>query len=152
MPSMQEIVKSSELPIKKELATRGIIYFSTIIAGPLGGCYFIGRNFKALGNCKEAKKWYLWGILSTLLLFGLIAILPQTWLKHVPHIIVPAIYAAIIGSYFTKLQGKLVTDKIAEGWKKYAWYKALGLTILCCLVMFLLVGVLILMVPQNVLS
>lgn len=122
----QTTVSSKE----KKLCTITDIQFATFLGGPLCGFYFISKNFDTLGNKTEAKKNLFYGLLFTAILFSSLILIPDKILNHVPHVIVPILFASIIGVYAKILQKNEIEKGLLSGVKKYPTLKVILISLL----------------------
>src|SRR3989338_3835782 len=95
-----EMVTQSTIGNDKKFYSKMWIVIGTLIGGPLAGCYYLSRNFKSLGNSVLAKTALLTGIYSTLLVFGLVVLIPKSLSDRIPSYTIPLVYTILIYQYF----------------------------------------------------
>jgi len=134
---------------KFKIYTIGWITFATYIGGTLAGCYLIGENFKNLGNKDLAERMFKIGIMSTILIFGVIAFIPENIVDKIPNELIPFTYTTIIYLYIRKFQGKSIKEHIENGGLKYSGWKVLGISILSVIASLLYLFILIILIPEN---
>ncbi len=134
---------------KVKLYTIGWVTLATYIGGPLAGCYLMSENFKNLGNKDLAERMFKIGIMSTILLFGGIAFIPESILDKIPNEIIPFTYTTIIYLYIRKFQGKSIKEHIENGGLKYSGWKVIGISISSVIVSLLYLFILIMLIPEN---
>ncbi|NQZ42837.1 MAG: hypothetical protein HRT65_00875 [Flavobacteriaceae bacterium] len=111
---------------------------ATFLGGPLAAGYMIGENFKALEQPQAAKKSLWIGVLSTVILFGGIFMLPKAIVDRIPRQLIPLVYTAIIWGLVEWKQGQVLKDHQFFGNVFYSGWRAagIGLLSLLCLAVF----------------
>jgi hypothetical protein len=89
--------------LKTENNTKDIKLYSskaisgaTFLGGPLVAGYLIGENFKALDKPNEGRNSLIIGIISTIILFGGIFMVPENMIDKIPTQLIPIVYTGII--------------------------------------------------------
>lgn len=100
---------------------------ATFLGGPLAAGVMAWQNFKTLGNHNYAKLSLIIGVVSTIVIFGALAMVPETILDKIPNAVFPAIYTAIIYFIFEKLQSKELTEYKENNGVFYSMWKAAGI-------------------------
>ena len=99
---MEEIVLEKsvfeEVPTEKIYSEKAI-RVGTFLGGPIVAGYFIAENFKVFGDFDKVKRTWIITILASILIFGLIFMIPED--VNIPNVIFPIIYMGI-AAYFTK--------------------------------------------------
>ncbi len=99
------------------------IGIATFIGGPLAAGYLIRENYRALDKPDEAKNSLLIGIITTIILFGGIFMIPESIMGKVPNQIIPLIYTGITYLIVEKIHGKVLKkhkelkNEFFSGWK-----------------------------------
>lgn len=106
---------------KHSLWSVGQITLASYLAGPAGGCYLLGRNYKKLGQPTSSKKSYLLSIVGTLLLASLLLLLPEETFSHIPKMIIPITYTSAITAIAT-YQKKSIKEMRANGEKRHSYW------------------------------
>jgi hypothetical protein len=109
------------------------VSLAAYLSGPIGGCYLLSQNCKALGKEQLAKKVLIWGIVSSLILMGLLLFIPVALVEKLPKTILPIAYTAVISAYMQQTQKGPIKELMESGVKKGS-YPKLFLTILGFLV------------------
>ena len=73
---------------KKKLYSPNQVAVSSFLGGPFAMVYVLKKNFDALGNEKESKKVFIWGVVFNVLLFAVLPFLPE----HFPNYAIPIGY------------------------------------------------------------
>ena len=116
-----------ELLESKQLYSKRAIITATFFGGPLAAGYLVKKNYDTLDQAENGKKSMIIGIISTIILFAIIFIIPEAVLDKIPYAIIPLIYSGIIYILVEKLQGEeLRQHKETEG-KFYSNWRAAGI-------------------------
>ena len=121
----QSILKNETKNLK--FYSQKAIGIATFIGGPLAAGYLIRENYLSLNKPDEAKKSLLIGIVSTILLFTGIFIIPESIIDKVPNQILPTIYTGIILFIVTKIHGTILYQHKENGNEFYSGWKAAGI-------------------------
>ncbi len=123
--------EATDTPLEKPLQvwTSMQISLAAYLSGPLGGCYLVSQNCKALGKESLSKKILLWGLLSTFILMGILLFIPATLIEKFPKMVIPIAYTAVISTYAEVYQKGPLRELMERGIKKRSFFK-LVLTIL----------------------
>lgn len=96
---------------------------ATFLGGPLAAGYLISENFKALDKPDEGRKSLIIGILTTIILFGGMFMLPEKIIDKIPSQLIPLIYTGIIWGIVEWTQGETLKvhkekeNSFFSGWK-----------------------------------
>jgi len=115
------------------------IGIATFIGGPLAAGYLIRENYLSLEKPNEAKKSLIIGIISTILLFTVIFMIPESIIDKVPNQILPAVYTGIIYLIVEKIHGTILNQHKKNGNEFYSGWKAAGIGFVS--LMILLIGI-----------
>ncbi len=102
----------------KEIA----IYTGTLIGGPLVTGYLMAENFRNLGEENKAKKTWIISVVTTIILFGSIFVLPDS--VTIPSTIIPLIYVLIAYYFVHKFQSAKIKQHIDNGGLSYSVWRA----------------------------
>ena len=103
------------------------IGIATFIGGPLAAGYLIRENYLSLDKPDEGKKSLIIGIVSTVLLFTGIFMIPESIMDKVPNQILPAIYTGIIYLIVEKIHGTILNQHKENGNEFHSGWKAAGM-------------------------
>lgn len=122
--------------ISKKIFTNKAISFASFFGGPIAAGIIISKNYKAFGNDTAARNSIFIGILSTILMFAGIYMIPENITDKIPQQLLPLFYTPIIAGVVEKLQGQKIRNFLANGGEKasnwqLAAYGFLGLVITC---------------------
>ncbi|MFT6908979.1 MAG: hypothetical protein ACJAS1_005686 [Oleiphilaceae bacterium] len=132
------IGNNMEGPMK--LYSQRAVSIATYIGGPLAGGILIRRNFINLGRVESGKRALFISLISTILLFTGIFLIPEQIIEKVPNMIIPLVYTAIITLIAGRLQGDQLKRHDEQGGQFYSLWKSTGigtLNMLLILVVFL---------------
>jgi hypothetical protein len=113
------------------------IGIATFIGGPLAASYLIRENYLSLNKPDEGKKSLLIGIISTIILFYVIFIIPESIMDKIPNQIIPAIYTGIALYISAKIHGTLLHNHKENGNEFYSGWYAAGIGIISGCILFL---------------
>ncbi len=123
----------TEQEVNKEDNTKDIKLYSskaisgaTFLGGPLAAGYLIRENFKALDKPKEGQNALIIGIVSTLLLFGGIFMIPENIIDKIPQQLIPIVYTAIIWGIVEWKQGDILKTHKENGNSFFSGWRAAG--------------------------
>lgn len=116
------------------------IAIATYFGGPLAAGILAGQNFRNQGKKEYGKYSIIIGIISTLLLFIGIFLIPENIISKVPNALIPLVYTGIIYLIIEKFQGKVLEEHKNNERKFYSLWKASGIGAICMTI--LLAGVL----------
>lgn len=118
---MQSEFKQQSIPEYQYLWSISQISLASSFAGPMAGCYFLGKNFQQLGLLDHAKKCYLTGVIGSVLLFMILFLSPENLIAYLPPICIPAI-SGVIASYAHSYQKQLIQENIDKGAKLFSYW------------------------------
>jgi hypothetical protein len=116
----------------QKIYTLRAIQVATFLGGPLIAGYLISENYRVFNEDKKSKMAILGGVLATILLFGIIFMLPDT--KKVPTYIIPVAYSWATYLLVQQLMGAQMKAHLAGGGQVYTIWRAvlaslIGLTV-----------------------
>jgi hypothetical protein len=100
------------------------IGIATFIGSPLAAGYLIRENFITLNNHDKGTKALLIGIISTILLFTGIFMIPESIIEAFPNQLLPAIYTGIIYLIVENIHGTILNKHKENGNVFYSNWKA----------------------------
>ena len=117
-----------------ENKTKSIKFYSsksigtaTFIGGPLVAGYLISENFKALNKPDEGKKYLIIGIITTIVLFGGMFLLPEKTIDKIPKQLIPLIYTGLIWGFVEWTQGDALKLHKENGNSFFSGWRAAGM-------------------------
>ncbi|MFH4964864.1 hypothetical protein V8G69_07655 [Gaetbulibacter sp. M235] len=121
---MTELTKNKTKEIK--LYSSKAISGATFLGGPLAAGYLISENFKALNKPDDGRKSLIIGIITTIVLFGGIFMLPESIIDKIPRQIIPLIYTGIIWGIVEWKQGDILKVHKENGNSFFSGWRAAG--------------------------
>lgn len=125
----------------KKLYSNREITIATFFGGPMAAGYLMKKNFQVMGDSDMAGKSLLIGIISSIIIFGVLYSLPEPVMDKIPQPLIPAIYTAIISLIVNKLQGPFIKEHKENGGLYHSGWKAAGVGSISMLI--LIVGIVI---------
>jgi hypothetical protein len=123
-----EILEQEEKSLFVDVTSQKIytlrsIQVATFLGGPIIAGYLISENYRAFNEDKKSKIAIMLGVLATIVLFGVVFMLPDT--KKVPTYIIPLAYSW--GAYILvqQLMGAQMKAHFAAGGGVYTIWRAL---------------------------
>ena len=113
------------------------IVIATFIGTPLAAGYLIRENYLSLNKPAEGKNSFIIGLISTVLLFVVIFMIPESIMDKVPNSILPAIYTGIVYLTVQKLQGKILNQHKENGSEFYSGWKSAGIGFLSSIILII---------------
>jgi len=103
------------------------IAIATFIGGPLAAGYLIRENYLTLNKPEEGKKSLIIGIVSTIVLFVVIFMIPEGIIDKIPNQIFPLVYTGIVFMIVDKIQGKTLNQHKEHKNHFFSGWKAAGI-------------------------
>jgi len=75
--------------------SQGAIAMATFFGGPLAAGILIRENYKKFNDAKNGNRALIIGIISTILLFGFIFLIPESIIEKIPSPVIPAVYTRV---------------------------------------------------------
>ena len=107
---------------------------ATFLGGPLAAGYMIGENFKTLNQPKKGRITLILGIISTVILFVGILLVPEEIMNKIPNIVIPAIYTAIILGLVEHTQGEALKSHKDNDHIFFSGWRAAGIGLISILI------------------
>lgn len=124
----QSILKNETKNLK--FHSQKSIGIATFLGGPLAAGYLIRENYLSLNKPDEGKKSLLIGIISTVIIFSVIFIFPESIMDKIPNKLIPAIYTGIALLISAKIHGDLLHNHKENGNEFYSRWDAAGIGII----------------------
>jgi len=132
----------TEIKLKTESTTKDIKLYSskaisgaTFLGGPLAAGYLIGENFKAIDKPIEGRNSLIIGIISTIILFGGIFMIPQNIIDKIPRQLIPLIYTGIIWGIVEWKQGDILKAHKENNNTFFSGWRAAGIGFISLLIL-----------------
>jgi hypothetical protein len=111
------------------------ISMATYLGGPLAAGILARRNFYNMGNEQAGKHAMVIGIISTLVIFGIIFSIPDAIIDKVPNALIPLIYTLVIYWVIEKTQGTQLKEHENNKQRFYSNWRAAGIGLACSLIL-----------------
>jgi len=125
------------------------IQLATFLGGPLIGGYLIRENYRTLGDEQKGKQALLWGIVATILVFGVLLALPSTISDRIPNYVLPALFAGVIRWIVEVKQGAVLREHKEQNRKFYSNWRAVGLALISACMIALVVFITVFLWPND---
>lgn len=140
-----ELEEETQTNIVK-LYTPNQVSGATVFGGPIVAGIMFYENFKAIGELKKAQLSLLMSIITTVIIFGLLIILPEDIVEQIPRIVIPITYS-LGAKYIAEKYFKHLLE--SEEYTKRSFGAAVLRSILGLIPIALLVGGIILYENSN---
>lgn len=144
-------MNSKENPYKDlKLYSLKAISVATFFGGPIAAGYLVRQNYLAINEVEKAKKSFIIGLISTVLLFTLLFILPEEIINRIPRILIPGFYTLLIHFIVNKLQSDLLKKHEERKNQFYTKWRATGIGFLFSLL--IIIGIFVtsyILVPKE---
>ncbi|WP_243471068.1 hypothetical protein [Winogradskyella sp. MH6] len=107
---------------------------ATFLGGPLAAGYLISENFKALNNPDDGRKSLIIGIVTTIILFGGIFMLPEQIIDKIPRQLIPLIYTGVIWGIVEWKQGDILKAHKENNNTFFSGWRAAGIGLISLLI------------------
>lgn len=127
-----------EQPIKNgnlKLYSQSAIWVGTFLGGPLAAAYLIKENYKAFNLPEKGRNALLIGVISTVLLLGILFALPENLIDRIPRQLLPLIYTGIVYFIVERYQGPLLKQHKENGYDFFSRWKAVGIGLIAALIL-----------------
>lgn len=114
-----------------KLYSQRAITIATYFGGPIAAGILARRNFISFGNTKYGKISLYIGIISTIVIFVGIFLIPDKIIDKIPNPLIPLIYTGIIYLIIEKYQGKEILEHKENNGEFYTAWKAVGIGAIC---------------------
>lgn len=114
----------------RKLFKENAVWLGTYLGGPLTAGYLFAENFKSFGEPEKAKKAWIYGTLTTIILLISLYFTPDSFIAKVPHFLIPLVYSLIAKYIFQRQQLTKATEYINNGGQVFSLWRvfAIGLT------------------------
>ncbi len=123
----------------KKLFSQRSIAIATFFGGPAAAGYLVKKNYESYNQDDKGKKALIIGIISTLLIFAGIFLMPENIIDKIPNALIPAIYTGIIYLIVEKIQGQWLKEHQESGGDFYSGWKATGIGAIFMVILFVLI-------------
>jgi len=107
----------------KKIYREKAIWVGSLLGGPLVAGYLIAENFKVFNQPERVKKTWIFTIIFTIVVFGIIFLMPDT--VKIPDQLFPFIYTYIAYQIVQLYQKAKITAHINAGGQLYSWWRTI---------------------------
>jgi MFS family permease len=125
---------------QKKLYNDRAVRVGTFIGGPLVAGYIAAENFKALEQPEKVKSSWLYAIIATVIIFGIVFFVPGA--EKIPNFLILVIYTLLASWLVKKYQGNEIKNHKEKGGEMYSawksvWIGLIGLVVMCAIIFIL---------------
>lgn len=132
-PPDSPIETKSAIPEGK-VYTEKEIWSAALLGGPLSAAYLFASNYKLFGETDKVRKVWIWSVIATLALFGMIFLIPKEIGDKIPNMVFPFIQAIIVQFLVNLYQKEKINVHINAGGKKYNWGRTILISLIGCII------------------
>lgn len=118
----------------RKFYSKKAITIATYFGGPLAAGYLIKKNYQSLNQPDKGSLSIKLGIISTLILFSGIFMIPEELIDQIPNALIPAVYTIIIYFIVSKTQGQYLKEHKETGGDFYSGWNAAGVGFISLLI------------------
>jgi hypothetical protein len=133
----------ADKPASSRYYTAGQIFLGAVIAGPVGGGYFVAQNHALLGTSEKARAVLMWSVVAFACLIGLSYIAPLPY--------VDLFIALVVARFYRSYAEKTFLPLLTRGGIPFSWWRALGLSLAILIVLLGSMILIILALPKMAL-
>lgn len=126
-----ETAIDNRIPVGKIFKDK-TFWVGTFLGGPLAAGYLFAENFKTLGQPEKVKPTWTITIISTIVIFGGIFLIPEN--INIPNQIIPITYCVIAFSLFKHYQEEKANQHINAGGMVHSWWRVIGVGLISLLI------------------
>jgi len=123
----------TETPLR--FYSKRAISIATFFGGPLAAGVLVRQNYLNEGKTDQAMHALFLGIVSTILLFAALFLIPEDVMENFPSALIPGIYTAIILVLVETVQGQTLKAHADNNGLFYSGWKAAGVGTVCMVIM-----------------
>ncbi len=124
----------------KKLFSQKAIALATFLGTPVAAGYLVKKNYEAFNEEGKGRKAFIAGIVSTLLLFAGIFLIPEHMLEKIPNSIIPGIYTIAIYFIVQWEQGDFLEEHEKSKGDFYSNWRAAGIGMISLISIVVTVG------------
>jgi|SRR5882724_2617394 len=134
-------------PAKPRFFSVRAIGAGAFFGGPLASFFFIGMNFRRLGNHRAANRTFVIGFAATLLLFFGYLVLPAEISEKIPRELMPILYVPLISYVAERLQGDAIKNALMNGSAKVSAWVIAGWSVVSLVATLAMILPVVLLLP-----
>jgi hypothetical protein len=126
-------------PVESKPFTPRQHFVAAFLGAPIAAAWLAAHNYRALARPHDARQVVTWGILATLVVFGIAVVLPEDF----PNAVLPLAYCVVVLTLAKQRFGDLVDAHRAAGGEIGSWWRVVGIGFLSLLVVGLILTALV---------
>ncbi|MDR2890313.1 MAG: hypothetical protein LBV18_01710 [Alistipes sp.] len=134
MSESKKFIEEERVPMPDSVSILSVyknnqFWLASMLGGPLAAGYMAAANFKAFDEPQRAKTAWIYAVAATVIVFGVIFLLPDAVMDKIPNYIIPAIYTGVAYLLVDRFQGKKIDAHRVAGGRVFSWGRvfAIGL-------------------------
>ena len=104
------------------------INVGTFLGGPLVAGYLIAENYKVFNQDDKVRKTWIYTIIATIVIFGLVFFLPDS--IKIPNQLIPIIYTGITYYLVKHFQEQSIRVHLGSGGQHFNWWRTIGVSLI----------------------
>jgi hypothetical protein len=120
---------------ERKFYSQRVILIATFLGSPAAAGILIRRNFLSLGKEKQGFNALIIGIISTILLFVVLFLLPEPIIDKIPNVLIPLMYTGIIYFIVEKTQGEALREHQENNNLFYSVWRSVAIGFACSIVL-----------------
>ncbi len=134
------VLNNHYMEFVKKLFSQKAVLLATFLGGPIAGGYLIKKNYDAFAENNKGTQAFVWSILFTIFMVGLLVFTPEAIWEKVPNMLLPMVYTLAIYFIVDNTQGGRIKEHKVAGGPFYSMWKAAGIGGISLVVLALLIG------------
>jgi hypothetical protein len=126
-------------PIESKPHTPRQHFVAAFLGAPIAAAWLAAHNYRALARPQDARQVVMWGIVATVVVFGIAVVLPEDF----PNAVLPLAYCVVVLMLAKQQFGDLVDAHRAAGGETAPWWRAVGIGFLSLIVVGLILTALV---------
>ena len=128
---------NSQVVASPKIYKNRAIEVGTVLGGPLVAGYFIAENYKAFNERDKVKKAWMYSILSCIIIFGGLFLIPDS--IKIPNHFIPLLNGGIAYFVVKHFQGEKINTHLNSGGLTYSWGRAIGISLIIAIITLLVI-------------
>jgi hypothetical protein len=126
-------------PVESRPFTPRQHFVASFLGAPIAAAWLAAHNYRALARPQDARQVVIWGIVATLVVFGIALVLPEDF----PNAVLPLAYCVAVLTLAKQRFGDLVDAHSAAGGGTASWWRVVGIGLLSLIVVGLILTALV---------
>ena len=126
-------------PVESKPFTPRQHFVAAFLGAPIAAAWLAAHNYRALARMQDARQVVIWGIVATLVMFGIAVVLPEDF----PNAVLPLAYCVVVLTLAKQRFGDFIDAHRAAGGEIGSWWRVVGIGLLSLLVVALILTALV---------